>query len=71
MPDHVDEELNHKISKCPDCSIKLGRRTRYVKGIVLQQDYKITKHIMPKHWCPNCKKIVEPKPGVVIPNFRF
>ena len=75
LPDHVDEEINHKISKCPNCNTKLGkvlgRRERYVEDIVPQQNHKITKHIIPKHWCPNCKKIVEPKPEGVIPNFRF
>ena len=75
LPDHVDEEINHKISKCPDCNTKLGkvlgRRERYVEDIVPQQNYRVTKHTIPKHWCPNCKKIVEPKPEGVIPNFRF
>ena len=75
LPDHFDEEINHKTNKCPDCGTKLGkelgRRTRYVEDIIPQQNYKVTKHIIPKHWCPNCKKIVEPKPEGVIPNFRF
>ncbi|MBU1320890.1 MAG: IS66 family transposase [Nanoarchaeota archaeon] len=75
LPDHFDEEINHKINKCPDCGTKvgkeLGRRTRYVEDIIPKQNYKVTKHTIPKHWCPNCKKIVEPKPEGVIPNFRF
>lgn len=75
LPDHVDKEIKHKINKCPDCGSKLGkelgRRTRYVEDIVPQQNYRVTKHVIPKHWCPNCKKIVEPKPEDVIPNFRF
>lgn len=75
LPDHVDEEVDHKISKCPDCGSKLGkelgRRTRYVEDIIPQQNYKVTKHIIPKHWCSCCKKMVEPKPKGVIPRFRF
>ena len=75
LPDHFDEEIDHKISKCPDCKTKLGkeldRRTRFVEDIVPQQNYKVTKHIIPKHWCPKCKKFVEPRPEGVIPNFRF
>jgi len=75
LPDHVDKEVNHKINKCPDCGSKLGkelgRRTRYVEDIVPKQNYRVTKHIIPKHWCPSCKKIVEPKPEGVIPNFRL
>jgi len=31
----------------------------------------ITKHKIPRYWCSKCKKIVEPKPEGVIPNFRF
>lgn len=75
LPDHVDEEINHKMNKCPDCSSKLGKelgmRSRFVEDIILQQNYKVTKHNIPRHWCSNCKKIVEPKPKEVIPNFRF
>lgn len=75
LPDHFDKERNHKISKCPDCGTKLGkelgRRARFVEDIVPKQNYKVTKHNIPRHWCSNCKKIVEPKPGGVIPNFRF
>ena len=75
LPDHFDKEINHKINKCPDCGSKLGkelgRRTRYVEDIIPKQNYRVTKHTIPKHWCPNCKKIVEPKPEGVIPNFRF
>lgn len=75
LPDHFDEKIDHKINQCPDCGSKLGkelgRRTRYVEDIIPKQNYKVTKHTIPKHWCPNCKKIVEPKPEDVIPNFRF
>lgn len=75
LPDHVDEEVPHKLDSCPDCGSKLGkelgRRTRYVEDIIPKQNYKVTKHIIPRHWCPCCKKIVEPKPEDVIPNFRF
>lgn len=75
LPDHFNKQINHKISKCPDCGTRLGkelgRRTRYVEDIIPQQNYRVTKHTIPKHWCPNCKKIVEPKPEGVIPNFRF
>jgi transposase/cell division protein FtsB len=75
LPDHFDEEINHKIDKCPDCGSnlgkELGRRIRYVEDIIPQQNYKVVKHTIPRHWCPCCKKIVEPKPENVIPNFRF
>lgn len=75
LPDHVDEEVNHTLDKCPDCGSKLGkelgRRERFVEDIIPQQNYKVTKHIIPKHWCSSCRKFVEPKPEGVIPNFRF
>jgi len=38
----------------------------YDLDIIPQQNYKVTKHNIPKHWCPECKKIVEPKPEGVI-----
>lgn len=75
LPDHVDEEIDHKLSCCPDCGSRLGKelekRTRYVEDIIPKQNYKVTKHNIPRHWCPKCRKIVEPKPEDVIPNFRF
>lgn len=75
IPNHVDEEVNHKLGYCPDCGIKVGKkleeRSKYVEDIVPKQNYRVTKHNIPRHWCSNCKKIVEPKPEGVIPNFRF
>lgn len=75
LPDHFDEEINHKLKSCPDCNTKLGKileiRSRFVEDIIPQQKYKVTKHNIPRCWCPNCKKIVETKPDDVLPNFRF
>lgn len=75
IPDHVDEEIDHKLDCCPDCGGKLGKkleqRSRYVEDIIPKQNYRVTKHNIPRHWCPDCKKIVEPKPEGVIPNYRF
>ena len=75
LPDHVDKEISHRLDCCPDCGNKLGKkleqRTRHVEDIIPQQNYNVTKHNIPRHWCSNCKKIVEPKPKGVIPNFRF
>jgi transposase len=75
LPNNIDEEVNHSLDCCPDCGSKLGKkletRTRYVEDIIPKQNYKVTKHNIPRHWCPKCKKIVEAKPEGVIPNFRF
>lgn len=75
IPDHVDKEVDHKLDCCPDCGTKVGKkleeRSRYVEDIVPKQNYRVTKHNIPRHWCPSCKKIVEPRPEGVIPNFRF
>ena len=75
IPDHIDDEIDHKLDYCPDCGSKVGKklekRSRYVEDIIPKQNYRVTKHNIPRHWCPNCKKIVEPKPKGVIPNFRF
>ena len=60
LPEHVDEKINHKLKRCPDCSSKLGKelekRSKYVEDIIPQQNYKVTKHNIPRHWCPKCKK---------------
>lgn len=75
IPDHIDQQINHKLDCCPNCGTKVGKkleqRSRYVEDIVPKQNYRVTKHNIPRHWCPCCKKIVEPKPEGVIPNFRF
>lgn len=75
LPDHCDEEIDHKLKNCPECNTKLGKiletRSRIVEDIIPQQKYKITKHNIPRCWCPKCKKIVEAKPSDVLPNFRF
>lgn len=75
LPDHIDEETNHNLNCCPDCGSKLGKqleqRTRFVEDIILKQNYKVTKHNIPRHWCCVCKKIVEPRIIDALPNFRF
>jgi transposase len=75
IPDHIDEEIDYKLDCCPNCGSTVGKkleqRSRYVEDIVPKQNYKVTKHNISRHWCPCCKKIVEPRPKDVIPNFRF
>ena len=76
---HVPErwdEVQLKLNTCPDCHTKLsGRvqeeRSRIVTDVELNLKAKNTKYIIPRKYCPTCKKLVEPDVPNVLPHARF
>lgn len=64
VPDHVDEEKEHRAESCPDCGGPLNKcnetRTRYTEDIPEDIKPVVTKHTIHRDWCSNCKKKVEP-----------
>ena len=76
---HVPErwdEVQLKLNTCPHCNIRLpGRvqeeRSRYVTDVELTLKAKNTKYIIPRKYCPACKKLVEPEVPNVLPHARL
>lgn len=64
-PDQIDERKEHFAKCCPDCggpvSISAAApRSRIVEDIEAARA-KVTEHVIHSHYCPRCRKRVEPK----------
>lgn len=70
VPERIDERVEHKIKKCPECGERLGKpvetRKRYVEDLPPVRTT-VTEHAINRYWCPGCKKIVEPKVEDALP----
>jgi transposase len=59
---------------CPDCGTPFGkpraRRTRVIEDIADMEPV-VTEHTIPRHWCPQCKKMFEPPVPDALPNATF
>src|SRR3989338_3456150 len=75
IPARIDYIKEHKLSRCPECSTKLGAtqeiRSRYVTDVKLVSRVRNTRHDIHRKYCPTCKKIVEPVVPNVLPHARF
>lgn len=74
-PGKVDErKMLAPLEICPDCGHKLSGvqeiRKRWVEELVLPRLH-TTEYGIPRSYCPNCDKIVEPSPPNVLPNRRL
>jgi len=65
-----DPPLTH----CPDCGSPVHKprrsRARYIEDVPEVQP-EVTQHTIPRHWCPTCKKHVEPVVDEAMPNATF
>ena len=56
---------------CPDCDTPLGptkkTRKRIIEDIPEDTTVEATEYVIPRHWCPCCKKHVEPKVAAALP----
>src|SRR3989338_9532967 len=75
IPARIDCVKEHKLSRCPECSTKLGAtqeiRSRYVTDVKLVSRVRNTRHDIHRKYCPRCKKMVEPDVPNVLPHARF
>lgn len=74
-PLQIDRREEHcPLPCCPECGSKLGpvveRRFRLIEDIPVTQP-EVTEHSIPRQWCPNCKKLVEPPVEDAMPGARF
>lgn len=74
LPEKFDEEKTLSLEKCPECGGKVSApvetRTHIVEDIIPARLI-AKKYWLNRHYCPRCKKIVEPKLADAFPNFRF
>ena len=62
-PEITHRDEHPPLTHCPKCGSAVGastkRRFRLIEEIVDSQP-EVTEHSIPRHWCPRCKKLVEP-----------
>ena len=64
-PEQVNERVKHVADRCPDCGgpvspMDTAPRSRVIEDIEATRA-KATKHVIHSHYCPNCRKRVEPR----------
>ena len=62
------------LKHCPHCGSRVCKATRERRRSiedVPQVEPEVTEHIIPQHWCPGCKKHVEPVVDEAMPNATF
>jgi hypothetical protein len=70
-PDVIDERKEHFAERCPDCggpvsSTTAAPRTRVIEDVEATRA-KATEHIIHSHYCPRCRKRVEPRITEALP----
>ena len=72
-------EITHRhkhppLKRCPQCGSAVGapteRRFRLIEEIP-ETVPEVTEHNIPRHWCPKCKKLVEPPVADAMPSATF
>ena len=73
-PEPTRREEHPPLKTCPDCGGEVGpvteRRFRLIEEIVETRP-EVTEHSIPRHWCPKCRKLVEPPVVDALPGARF
>ena len=65
-PLRIDRRHQHNLQRCPHCgnenlSRRAKKRTRIIIDIPEGFNVETVEHTIERRWCPQCKKIVEPK----------
>lgn len=70
-PARIDERKEHRAECCPFCQGALQRcrqtRTRYTEDLPAGIQPVMTEHTIHRDWCPQCKKLVEPRVPDALP----
>jgi len=73
-PEITHEEEHPPLERCPECGGPVGkvleRRFRIVENIE-ETSPEVTRHSIPRQWCPKCKKIVEPPVPDAMPGAKL
>ena len=69
-PLEIDRREEHRLDCCPECGGPLGppidERKRVIEDIEKTRPV-TTEHTIPSHWCPKCRKRVEPRVSDALP----
>ena len=75
IPERIDQIKELNLKRCPHCKTKLGEtqeiRSRHIIDIKLTSKVKTTRFDIHRKYCPQCKKLVEPRVNEALPHARF
>lgn len=64
QPTRIDQQVEHRLKRCPQCAGALQRcqrvRSRIIEDIPEPIQPVVTEHLIHRDYCPRCKKHVEP-----------
>jgi transposase len=73
-PEITHHDEHRPLEHCPHCGSAVGpateRRFRLIEEIPETQP-EVTRHSIPRHWCPTCRKLVEPPVVDAMPGATF
>ena len=73
-PEITHHEEHPPLKLCPDCGSPLPpaseRRFRLIEDVP-ETHPEVTQHSIPRHWCPTCRKLVEPPVLDALPGATF
>jgi len=73
-PEITHHEEHPPLTHCPDCGSPLPppseRRLRLIEDVP-ETHPAVTEHSIPRHWCPTCRKLVEPPVPDALPGATF
>jgi len=77
-PLEIDVHVEHRLEHCPDCGSEVrpcntstSKRSRTIEDIPEEIKPVVTEHILHRCYCPNCKKLVEPKVPDALPKAQI
>lgn len=70
-PEPDERVVVEELKTCPECDGDVHRatrrRTRTIEDMPADARVRATEYAIPGHWCPQCKKHVEPRLGAALP----
>ena len=70
-----DKTVPHSLERCPDCSGSVSKcnssRSRIIEDIQSDSKPSVTEHVIPRYWCGQCRKKVEPVVEDALPDSQI
>ena len=70
-----DKTVTHSLERCPECSGSVSRcnssRCRIIEDIQADSTPSVTGHVVPRYWCAQCRKKVEPVVEDALPDSQI
>jgi hypothetical protein len=70
-----DKTVPHSLERCTNCSASVSKchssRSRIIEDIQPDSKPSVTEHVIPRYWCGQCRKKVEPVVANALPDSQI